>query len=170
MKCGLICVLTILGDGHNHIKTIKKDVVSLKSGSIASHTVFQWQPGLIIPGLPPTNLPGCKNIDVQHQIILTVNGMGFASELKLAADITVGTIPLMGDFKRCTSKTLHTWETSQSEQAAFNYAEYALGAIDIKEEGEDNIIGCHTFVPLYPSYAVPEGLTKSQSSAEHNAL
>ncbi|KAL4233432.1 Arrestin domain-containing protein 1 [Mactra antiquata] len=70
-------------------------LVTIHKGSVAPRGKQTWQRELLsIPTVAPSHLRGCKIIDIQYYIELSIKPAGIARKVKLPLDIVIGTVPV----------------------------------------------------------------------------
>ncbi|XP_064602021.1 arrestin domain-containing protein 17-like [Liolophura sinensis] len=70
-------------------------LVTIHKGSISPRGKQTWHGELLsIPSVPPSHLRGCKIIDCQYILELSIKPSGLARKIKLPLDILIGTVQL----------------------------------------------------------------------------
>ncbi|XP_052811831.1 arrestin domain-containing protein 4-like isoform X2 [Mya arenaria] len=70
-------------------------LVTIHKGSVAPRGKQTWQRELLsIPTVAPSHLRGCKIIDIQYYLELSIKPAGIARKVKLPLDIVIGTVPV----------------------------------------------------------------------------
>jgi len=95
----LIQTITFYAQGRSKVTTT--EVFGYKRGAIEPGESDTWtDTAMRIPVLPPSNLKGCRNINIDYEIIFRVDPSGMGFDLKVELPIVIGTIPLRSTFSQ----------------------------------------------------------------------
>ncbi|CAL1530392.1 unnamed protein product [Lymnaea stagnalis] len=109
-----------------HATTLSKiewtQIARCKHPSISSHSEDVWKGDeLVIPPLPPSFLTGCKIIDINYVVQLSIEPSGPYSRLTIPLDIIIGSVPLA-----CiTEDHINTYLPS-TDREALDFSEMSL--------------------------------------------
>ncbi|XP_033226359.1 arrestin domain-containing protein 17-like [Belonocnema kinseyi] len=140
----------------------KRIIITEVSKVIEDSDIVIYEQSMRVPPLPPSNLNNCGIIDIQYILRLKafVNG-SYNSNLKIAALVIIGTIPLV--TSPLTSPSTPSFGPPDyaaaviSSIVAPSYEESLFGAQNLKDEDESEyVMGIkEPFAPRYPVYNFP---------------
>ncbi|XP_050412712.1 arrestin domain-containing protein 3 isoform X2 [Patella vulgata] len=159
-------IMTVNYHARTRSKSVTKSLARVQHGSIDGGDTDVWNGDLLhIPPLPPSGLRGCRIIDIQYTLSLTVDPSGPSMDLVVPINILIGSIPLqaavaqygppapMGPPSDGNIQNLPSTVPSAPSMPPPSYAESALGKVDIRTENDnEHTRGNMEFAPVYTYY------------------
>nr|CAB3223195.1 arrestin domain-containing protein 3-like [Phallusia mammillata] len=105
--------------------------------AIKENATGEWRGKILIPSLPPSDLPGCSIIDLKHRLQIRVT---CKKNVDLTLPIRIGTFPLLPE------------DTSPQNYPPPAYVESVFGSVDAKEKDDGDAMSESAFTPLYAYY------------------
>ncbi|XP_013417446.1 arrestin domain-containing protein 3 [Lingula anatina] len=149
-----------------------KNVLNIVKGEVAPGDSEAWRnETIIIPPIPPSELVGCRIIDIQYYMCIVVDPSGPAFDLEVPLEILVGTVPLRTTYPQygfgANYNTVYSSNqpppplpvqpsappTDAAVPPPPSYSACVFGAVDIKDDADNEYTkGDLQYTPVYTYY------------------